>query len=73
MQGSMRAKADLTWMNKHPSALRNFDSVLAAAKGKQVVMFLNYDGTLSPIVQDPDKAFMAEDVDPPPPPPSSSS
>lgn len=36
-------------------------------------MFLDYDGTLSPIVQDPDKAFMAEDVDPPPPPPSSSS
>ena len=47
---------------KHPSALAGFESVLAAAKGKQVVMFLDYDGTLSPIVDDPDAAFMSETV-----------
>jgi trehalose 6-phosphate phosphatase len=47
---------------KHPSALERFEAVLAAAKGKQIVMFLDYDGTLSPIVEDPDSAFMTEDV-----------
>lgn len=33
-----------------------------AANGKQIVMFLDYDGTLSPIVQDPDRAFMSDSV-----------
>lgn len=32
------------------------------AKKKKVVMFLDYDGTLSPIVDDPDRAFMSADV-----------
>ena len=47
---------------KHPSALEYFEAVLAAAKGKQIVMFLDYDGTLSPIVEDPDSAVMTEEV-----------
>lgn len=47
---------------KHPSALSTFDKVMKEAKGKQVVMFLDYDGTLSPIVEDPDRAYMSEEV-----------
>jgi trehalose 6-phosphate phosphatase len=47
---------------KHPSALERFEAVLAAAEGKEIVMFLDYDGTLSPIVDDPDSAVMTEDV-----------
>ena len=54
--------ADVPAQEKHPSALAGFESVLAAAKGKQVVMFLDYDGTLSPIVKDPDTAVMTEEV-----------
>nr|XP_051212340.1 trehalose 6-phosphate phosphatase RA3-like [Lolium perenne] len=50
------------WMEKHPSALERFEAVVAAAKGKQIVMFLDYDGTLSPIVEDPDSAVMTEDM-----------
>uniref|UniRef100_A0A804UER6 Trehalose 6-phosphate phosphatase n=1 Tax=Zea mays TaxID=4577 RepID=A0A804UER6_MAIZE len=50
------------WMEKHPSALAQFEPLLAAAKGKQIVMFLDYDGTLSPIVEDPDRAVMSEEV-----------
>ena len=46
----------------HPSALDNFEEVMTAAKGKQIVMFLDYDGTLSPIVDDPDRAFMSDEV-----------
>ena len=46
----------------HPSALSMFDQIVAASKGKQIVMFLDYDGTLSPIVEDPEKAFMPTEV-----------
>jgi trehalose 6-phosphate phosphatase len=47
---------------KHPSALAEFESVVEAASGKQIVMFLDYDGTLSPIVKDPDSAVMTEEA-----------
>lgn len=36
--------------------------IRAESKGKQIVMFLDYDGTLSPIVEDPDKAFITTEV-----------
>lgn len=39
-----------------------FDQIVEVAKGKQIVMFLDYDGTLSPIVKDPESAFMSEAV-----------
>ncbi|RDY01951.1 putative trehalose-phosphate phosphatase J, partial [Mucuna pruriens] len=42
----------------HPSALNTFEQITYSSKGKQIVVFLDYDGTLSPIVADPDKAFM---------------
>jgi hypothetical protein len=42
--------------------LAQFEALLAAAKGKQIVLFLDYDGTLSPIVEDPDRAVMSEEV-----------
>ncbi|KAH7683874.1 HAD-superfamily hydrolase subfamily IIB protein [Dioscorea alata] len=45
---------------KHPSALEVFDEIISKSKGKQIVMFLDYDGTLSPIVDDPDRAFMSD-------------
>ncbi|KAF3329267.1 putative trehalose-phosphate phosphatase 6 [Carex littledalei] len=50
------------WMRKHPSALSKFEQIVSASKGKQIVMFLDYDGTLSPIVDDPDSAFMSESM-----------
>ncbi|CAN1343407.1 Probable trehalose-phosphate phosphatase J, partial [Linum perenne] len=43
-----------------PSALDSFDEIIEASQGKQIVMFLDYDGTLSPIVDDPDRAFMSK-------------
>lgn len=46
----------------HPSALDMFEQITNASKGKQIVMFLDYDGTLSPIVEDPDRAFMSDAV-----------
>lgn len=50
------------WMVKHPSALAMFDQLVEASKGKQIVVFLDYDGTLSPIVDDPDAAYMSDTV-----------
>lgn len=39
-----------------------FEEILHESEGKQIVMFLDYDGTLSPIVDDPDRAFMSNKV-----------
>ncbi|OEL26729.1 putative trehalose-phosphate phosphatase 8 [Dichanthelium oligosanthes] len=50
------------WTREHPSALGSFDQIAAAAKGKRIVMFMDYDGTLSPIVTDPDMAFMTAEM-----------
>ncbi|KAK7410536.1 hypothetical protein VNO78_01383 [Psophocarpus tetragonolobus] len=47
-----------SWILCHPSALNTFEKITYSSKGKQIVVFLDYDGTLSPIVADPDKAFM---------------
>ncbi|KAL5719001.1 trehalose-phosphatase [Ranunculus cassubicifolius] len=49
-----------SWLKKHPSAIRMFDQMMAVAKGKRIVVFLDYDGTLSPIVEDPNLAFMSD-------------
>jgi trehalose 6-phosphate phosphatase len=48
------------WIKEHPSALNMFEEILHKSEGKQIVMFLDYDGTLSPIVDDPDRAFMSK-------------
>ncbi|KAG0494689.1 hypothetical protein HPP92_005683 [Vanilla planifolia] len=49
-----------SWITRRPSALSMFEEITKAAMGKQIVMFLDYDGTLSPIVDDPDCAFMSD-------------
>ncbi|XAR62288.1 Trehalose-phosphatase [Bertholletia excelsa] len=63
---SMRASSPTHVKSAHsnfkdqPSALEMFEQITNASKGKLIVMFLDYDGTLSPIVDDPDKAFMSD-------------
>ncbi|KAI9076603.1 hypothetical protein K1719_041368 [Acacia pycnantha] len=49
-----------SWMRDYPSALDAFDNLIDRAKDKKIALFLDYDGTLSPIVDDPDSAFMSE-------------
>ncbi|KAF7140193.1 hypothetical protein RHSIM_Rhsim06G0084400 [Rhododendron simsii] len=51
-----------SWMSRYPSALGMFEQIIKTSNGKQIVMFLDYDGTLSPIVEDPDRAFMTNEV-----------
>ncbi|XP_028095755.1 probable trehalose-phosphate phosphatase D isoform X3 [Camellia sinensis] len=51
-----------SWLIEHPSALRCFKDMISNAKGKKIVVFLDYDGTLSPIVNDPNRAFMSDSM-----------
>ncbi|XP_019704764.2 probable trehalose-phosphate phosphatase C [Elaeis guineensis] len=50
------------WMVKHPSALNRFDQMMSTVMKKKIVVFLDYDGTLSPIVDDPNRAFMSDSM-----------
>ncbi|KAG0591229.1 hypothetical protein M758_1G156100 [Ceratodon purpureus] len=59
---NVEAASYSAWLEKHPSALNSFDKVAKLAKSKQVVVFLDYDGTLSPIVENPDRAFMSDEM-----------
>ncbi len=45
-----------------PSALDSFEEIAHEARGKRIALFLDYDGTLTPIVETPDKAVMPEDM-----------
>jgi trehalose 6-phosphate phosphatase len=47
-------------MAELPSALELFDDVVEAVGARPVAVFLDFDGTLSPIVEDPDAADLPE-------------
>jgi trehalose-phosphatase len=43
-----------------PSALESFEAIAGKCDGKSVVVFLDYDGTLTPIVDRPEDAHLAD-------------
>lgn len=45
-----------------PSALERFEEIAGFVEKKGIAVFLDYDGTLSPIVEDPDKAFLSDSM-----------
>jgi trehalose-phosphatase len=45
-----------------PSAIHSYSSILQTIMNKKPVLFLDYDGTLTPIVKDPDKAYLSEEM-----------
>ncbi|KAG2451354.1 hypothetical protein HYH02_003958 [Chlamydomonas schloesseri] len=59
---SEQDEAYLKWQEKHPCVLTHFASFKAAVDGKRLAVFLDYDGTLTPIVSNPDEAVMSEEM-----------
>jgi trehalose 6-phosphate phosphatase len=56
---------DNMFARKHasrPSALERWSELTERWKGKRIVVFLDYDGTLTPIVATPDLAKISEDM-----------
>lgn len=45
-----------------PSALQSLDEILERANQRKIVVFLDYDGTLTPIVEDPDQALLSDSM-----------
>jgi len=45
-----------------PSALESREAILAEARGRRFAIFLDYDGTLTPIVETPDRALLSPET-----------
>lgn len=45
-----------------PSALERWDEIRAQVRDRRVAVFLDYDGTLTPIVERPDLAVLSDDM-----------
>jgi alpha,alpha-trehalase len=45
-----------------PSALDHIPQIFQEVKDRNIALFLDYDGTLTPIVNDPDKAFLEDNT-----------
>lgn len=49
-------------VESQPSALDSFEEIVQMVKKKEIALFLDYDGTLAPIVRDPERAYMSNEV-----------
>jgi len=45
-----------------PSAIHSYSSILQKIINKKPAIFLDYDGTLTPIVDNPDEAYLSDDM-----------
>ncbi|MBE0425713.1 MAG: trehalose-phosphatase [Nitrospirae bacterium] len=55
-------KDDIEVIHTLPSALDSVNDIANQAMGKRIAVFLDYDGTLTPIVETPDRAIISEDM-----------
>ncbi len=58
----IRITGERETMEPLPSALDDFEKISHRAANKRIAVFLDYDGTLSPIADSPDLAVMQEDM-----------
>eukprot|EP00803_Ostreobium_quekettii_P001675 evm.model.scf_2613.2 EVM.evm.TU.scf_2613.2 scf_2613:12007-13712(+) len=61
-KGEASPEAFAAWALAHPNANERFANVERMAAGKRVAVFLDYDGTLTPIVSNPDRAYMTDEM-----------
>jgi alpha,alpha-trehalase len=59
---SIKKEGELQPMHDLPSALEQRDAIIQRLKTKRVAVFLDYDGTLTPIVARPELALLSEDM-----------
>lgn len=52
----------MEWQEHCPNAIRSFEAIEAQITNKKLALFLDYDGTLTPIVRNPDQAFMSDEM-----------
>ena len=50
------------WLERYPDAIDHFADIEKHLTGKHIAVFLDYDGTLTPIVRNPDRALISEDM-----------
>ena len=58
----LRIESNLKSHNELPDALNQINQIVKDWSGKKIFLFLDYDGTLSPIVEEFDKAFLSDDM-----------
>jgi trehalose-phosphatase len=58
----VRAVSEVRFLRRVPPALDHCADIAAWAAGRRLAVFLDYDGTLTPIVDRPEKAHLAGDV-----------
>jgi trehalose 6-phosphate phosphatase len=58
-EGTTTGKVDVKYL---PSALDRLENIRTHLEGKQAAFFLDYDGTLTPIVRRPEDAVLSEDM-----------
>lgn len=51
-----------TWRAEHPCVLQRLDDIRLHLRGKRLAVFLDYDGTLTPIVSNPDDAVLSQQM-----------
>jgi alpha,alpha-trehalase len=60
VQDLSQVKVDMSDQESLPSALEKLEKIVTQSDGKRMAVFLDYDGTLTPIVDSPDKAVLSE-------------
>ena len=61
-QGGMEESYE-QWLERFPDAVQCFGTMeVEKLKGKHLALFLDYDGTLTPIVPNPDRAFISDEM-----------
>ncbi len=59
---NLKIESALKDSNELPDAIDQFQDLKKEWQNKEVFLFLDYDGTLSPIVEEYDKAFLSEEM-----------